>query len=140
MLHYYSGKRVVQFQSVIMLKELKVLIIEDEILIARSLFADLKDLGINVLEPISNGEQAVEVALQEIPDLILMDIRLAGEMDGIETASRIQEIRNIAVIFMSGYATEIIKEKAKSVNNIGFFEKPVNIDQLKRVITHLNLH
>jgi two-component system, response regulator PdtaR len=123
-----------------MLKEFKVLIIEDEILIARSLFADLQDLGINVLEPISNGEKAVEVALQEIPDLILMDIRLAGEMDGIETASRIQKTKNIAVIFMSGYATEVIKEKAKAVNNIGFFEKPVNIDQLKTVIAELNVH
>jgi len=140
MLHYNRRKRVVQFQSLIMLKEFKVLIIEDEILIARSLFADLQDLGINVLEPISNGEKAVEVALQEIPDLILMDIRLAGEMDGIETASRIQKTKNIAVIFMSGYATEVIKEKAKAVNNIGFFEKPVNIDQLKTVIAELNVH
>ncbi|KQC11992.1 MAG: hypothetical protein APR54_10190 [Candidatus Cloacimonas sp. SDB] len=123
-----------------MLKEFKVLIIEDEILIARSLYADLKDFGIEVLEPISNGEQAVEVALQEIPDLILMDIRLAGEMDGIETASRIQKFKNIAVIFMSGYATEVIKEKSKAVNNIGLFEKPVNIDQLKTVIADLNEH
>ena len=72
-----------------MADKFKVLIVEDEFLTAKSLKMDLEKLGLNVLDPIAKGEDSVPVAIQENPDLILMDIRLAGGLDGIEAAEEI---------------------------------------------------
>jgi len=115
-------------------KKLKVLIVEDEKLIARCLSEELKDLDLNPLEPVSKGEIAVTVALKEKPDLILMDIRLAGAMDGIEAAVQIHNNKKIPIIFMSGFSTEYIIEKAHVVEYLEFLEKPVTIDILKPII------
>ena len=72
-----------------MADKFKVLIVEDELLTAKSLKMDLEKLGLDVLDPIAKGEDSVPVAIQENPDLILMDIRLADGLDGIEAAEEI---------------------------------------------------
>ena len=120
-----------------MLEKLRVLVVEDEGLIARCICEDLKDLDVEPLKPVPKGEIAVDVALKEKPDLILMDIRLAGAMDGIEAAQKIKEKGSISIIFMSGYATEDIKEQALGVDCIGFFEKPVTVKDLTPIINQL---
>jgi len=120
-----------------MTRKLKVLVVEDELLTARCICEDLKDLDTEPLQPVPKGETAVEVALNEEPDLILMDIRLAGGMDGIEAAIEIHKKKEIPVIFMSGFATEYIIKKANVVEYIEFFEKPVTIDFLRPVINKL---
>ena len=120
-----------------MTKKLKVLVVEDERITARCLYEDLKDLGVDPLNPVGKGETAIEVALNENPDLILMDIRLAGSMDGIEAAIKIHEKKRIPIVFMSGLATEDIAEKAHKVDFLQFLEKPVTIDHLKPVINQL---
>lgn len=116
---------------------LKVLVVEDEKLTARCICEELKDLNVDPLEPVSTGEKAVAVALEEEPDFILMDIRLAGAMDGIEAAEKIHEKNKIPIIFMSGFATEYITDKAKEVEYLEFFEKPVTVENLKPVINKL---
>lgn len=115
-------------------RKLKVLVVEDEMFTAKCLCEELQDLDVEALEPVATGEEAVEVALKEIPDLILMDIRLADKMDGIEAAKKIKERSGIPIVFMTGYATEYIKEQAMEVNCIEFFEKPINIEDLRPLI------
>lgn len=115
-------------------KKIKVLVVEDEILIAKCLSQDLEELGCNVLEPVTTGEEAIEVALREKPDLIFMDIQLLGEINGIEAARIIMEKDNIAICFISGYATEYIKQKTRLLNPAGFLEKPVTVDKMKEII------
>ena len=120
-----------------MAQKFKVLVVEDECLIAMSICEDLRDIDVEPLQPVPKGEIAVQIALTEKPNLILMDISLAGGMDGIETAKRIKEKINIPVIFMSGFATDYIIEKANVINYLKFFEKPVTIEMLEPVINGL---
>ncbi len=112
----------------------RVLIVEDEFFIARSLFEELQELNTKPLGPVQRGETAVKVALKERPDLILMDIRLAGGMDGIEAAHKIQEKQFIPIVFMSACTTQYIIDKAKVVNSLGFIEKPVITEQIKKIL------
>lgn len=116
----------------------KVLIVEDERLVARSLKLDLEDLGIVVLEPVSKGEDAVQIALDEQPDLIFMDIRLAGGKDGIETAEEIGKSKKIPILFMTGYATEQVQSRAESLFPVAFLEKPLDMDVVKGIMDNLN--
>jgi CheY-like chemotaxis protein len=118
--------------------KMKVLIVEDEILTAQSIKMDLEEFGVDVLKPVAKGEAAIEVAIQENPSLILMDIRLAGEMDGIEAAEKISVKKKIPILFMTGYTTESIKERAQKVNPVGFLEKPVSIDRIKEILDTIN--
>lgn len=117
-------------------RRIKVFIVEDESFIARCICKDLMDLGADTLAPVPRGEVAVEIALREKPDLILMDIRLAGGMDGIEAAQLIQEKERIPIVFMSGFATDYIKKKAEVVHYLEFFEKPVTIHQLEKILSY----
>ncbi len=117
-----------------MIDEFKVLIVEDEILAARSLKIDLEELGIEVLKPIAKGEDAVNVAFQENPSLILMNIRLAGRLDGIEASERIIFEKDIPIVFITGYTIEEINERTLKVDPIDYLEKPVDINKIKKII------
>jgi CheY-like chemotaxis protein len=117
-----------------MIKKIKILIVEDEIITAKSLKRDLEAFGYEILKPIPKGEDAVPVAIRENPNLILMDIRLAGGLDGIEAAERIILKKNIPIVFMTGYTTEEIKERASKVNPIDYLEKPVDINKVQQII------
>jgi len=115
----------------------KVLIVEDEILVARSLKINLVKAGVDVLDITAKGKNAVNIALQKNPSLILMDIRLADGLDGIESAEKILMNKKIPIIFMTGYATEKIKERALKLNPVGFLEKPIDIYKVKQIIAAL---
>jgi CheY-like chemotaxis protein len=89
------------------------------------------------MEPVIKGEEAVTAALSENPDLRLMDIRLAGDIGGIEAAEKIQKNKNIPIVFMTGYAKEDFKDKINMVKPLGFLEKPVNIYLIRNIIRGL---
>ncbi len=114
-----------------------VLIVEDEALIAKCLKMDLEKLGVDVLQPVAKGEDSVEVAIQENPSLILMDIRLTKGLDGIEAAEKILMKKKIPIVFMTGYATDEIKERALKVNPVDYLDKPVDIYKIGRIIDKL---
>ncbi|MBN1780577.1 response regulator [bacterium] len=117
-----------------MKRPFRVLIVEDERITAKSLKCDLEDFGMNVLEPASKGEDAVQIALRENPDLILMDIHLAGRMDGIEAAEDIMRHKKIPIIFMTGYATDYIRERSCNVDPVGFLEKPIQTLSITQIV------
>ncbi len=85
------------------MNKVKILIVEDEAIIAMDLENDLTSLGYEVTSIVNSGEKAIQKAESDHPDLILMDIRLKGKMDGIETAAQIQSRFQIPAIFSTAY-------------------------------------
>jgi CheY-like chemotaxis protein len=109
----------------------RVLIVEDEMIMALSLREMLEDWGYSVLPLVASGETGVARAAEERPDLVLMDISLFGEMDGIEAARKIITRYGIPVIFMSGYADGEIVRRATALNPAAYLIKPLNFRELR---------
>ena len=115
-------------------KKIKILIVEDEAIIAQSLKWELEDEGFDVCSFVASGEEAIITAKEKNPDLILMDIHLSAELDGIEAALKIIEYKNIPIIFMTGYSESSIFVRAQAVNPLAYLHKPVEIYNLKPII------
>lgn len=113
----------------------KVLIVEDETIVALCLKQELESLNFKVLEPVPTGEEAIKVIRRECPNLVLLDIRLAGRLTGLDVA-RSEKCKEIAkvIIFMTGYLTPEIKAEALKLNPIGFLEKPVEVAEILRIL------
>lgn len=121
-----------------MSKTLKILIVEDEVLTAIILKRNLEKAGYQVAASVVSGEAAITTA-QEIPiDLVLMDIRLAGEMDGIEAAAQIQKIRETTIIFCTGYDDDETKTRALQLEPLAFLNKPLVMATLIHLIDSID--
>ena len=101
-----------------------VLVVEDESIVSKDIQHSLKKLGYNVVGAANTGEQAVQLALEHHPDIILMDIMLKGEMNGIEAAEAIRRETSIPVIFLTAYADESTLARAKVTQPHGYIIKP----------------
>jgi two-component system cell cycle sensor histidine kinase/response regulator CckA len=112
----------------------RILIVEDEAIIASVIAGALNKFEYEVIDILSTGEAAVAAALQKQPDLILMDIRLHGEMDGISAVERIQEHLDMPVIYLTAYADEPTLERAKKTKPYGYIPKPFQEIELKTTI------
>ena len=115
---------------------ISILVVEDEAMTAMYMETFLRRKGYEVLKRVSTGEDAVYSVHSLKPDLVLMDIRLAGKMDGIESASKILSETDSAVqvIFTTGYTDVELKDRALLLNPLGFFIKPVNMPELIKTI------
>ncbi|MBN2001628.1 response regulator [candidate division KSB1 bacterium] len=111
-----------------------ILIVEDEALTALYLKLELERAGYRVCNTVATGEEAILCATKDQPDIILMDIRLAGNINGIEAAQTIRSNNDVPIIFMTGYHEEKLRERAKPLNPLGYFIKPVGLSELKLVI------
>jgi len=109
---------------------MRILIVEDEALSAMLLERQLKSAGHETLKPVATGEDAVRVACAEKPAMVLMDIRLAGEMDGIEAARQILSRVSCKLVFTSGYQENDIYERAMALKPSGYILKPIFLDAL----------
>lgn len=112
------------------MEKAKILIVEDEGITATSLSTTLRRLGYQVCELISTGEEAVKSVEQENPDLVIMDILLAGKMDGIEAAKKIRSRHDMPILFLTGYSDAEILEKTGEVEYSTFVTKPTNPDEI----------
>jgi CheY-like chemotaxis protein len=112
----------------------RVMIVEDEILIASDLEATLTDLGFEVVSVVTTGEKAVTVAESARPDVVLMDVHLAGEMDGIEAACRIHKKYSTPIIFVTAHPGMDTKERAKSVDAADCLSKNCSVEELDEAI------
>ena len=101
-----------------------VLVVEDENIVSKDIQHSLKKLGYNVVGAASTGEKAITLAHETTPDVVLMDIMLKGDMNGIETAGKIKEALNIPVIYLTAYADEATLSKAKVTEPYGYIIKP----------------
>lgn len=112
----------------------RVLLVEDEILIARDLEQQLTELEYCVVGHSTTGEEAVQLAQQHQPDLILMDIQLAGDWDGIETTEIITESLAIPVVYLTAHADDATIQRAKITQPFGYILKPFEERELHTII------
>ena len=109
---------------------MRVLIVGDEIMIAMRLELFFKSRGYEVLDYVTTGEGAVKKALNEKPDLILMDINLSDDMSGLDAAELIIREHYVPIIFITGYSDESYRQRAKKLNPLGYFFKPINMYEI----------
>jgi len=108
-----------------------ILIVEDEYLIANDLSSMLKRMGYEVLDILSCGEDVLQKVSEVSPDLVLMDIRLGGDMDGIEAAKQIKDCSNIPIIYLTANADEVTLNRAMITEPYGYILKPIEERELQ---------
>lgn len=114
------------------MEEKKVLIVEDELIISLLIERMVGNLGHKVVGKVTSGEEAIEAARTYDPDIILMDIRLKGEIDGIQAMSRIREEKDIPVIYISGNTDKLNSNEVEPSDYIEFLSKPITFSELSR--------
>jgi PAS domain S-box-containing protein len=117
----------------------RILIVEDEVIITIQLEERLKKMGYEVVGRARSGQEALKIARSLNPDLILMDIIMPGDMDGIEAAEKIRKELDIPVIFLTSYADDALINRAKKAEPFGYILKPYQEYEIKAVI-ELSLH
>ena len=116
------------------MNNIKILIAEDEQIVAKNIEKRLTADGYQVVASVSTGEDAIEKAKLYSPDIILMDIKLKGKIDGIETADILRRNFQLPVIFLTSYADEETFQRAKSTEPFGYLIKPFDNKELNRVV------
>lgn len=112
----------------------RVLVVEDQVLIALSLIADLCALGCNVVGRAASGERAIEAARQTMPDIVVMDVHLAGVIDGIEAAARIQRASGTRIVFITGHADGPDRKRMEALQPLAILGKPYDPEDLARTV------
>ncbi len=116
------------------LTKVRVLIVEDDFIIDMDIETQLKNLGYSVVGVASSGAEALQKVAETEPDLVLMDIKLKGEIDGIATATQIQARFDLPVIYLMAYANEEILQRAKMTEPFGYLIKPFEARELGMTI------
>jgi PAS domain S-box-containing protein/putative nucleotidyltransferase with HDIG domain len=114
--------------------KVKVLVVEDESLVARDIQNMLRSLSYEVLGVVASGEMALQKASKSAPDLVLMDIVLKGDVDGITAAEKLWEEFSIPVIYLTAYADETTFQRAKLTKPFGYLLKPFEERELQTTI------
>lgn len=118
---------------------MKVLIIEDEGLIAIDLALTLRSLGAKQVETVASAEEGLNRLRHYKPDLIFVDIKLKGLMDGIKLAEIIQTEHSITLIYITAYNDEPTLRRAREVPHLGIIKKPFLPADIKQVLSRLSL-
>lgn len=113
---------------------LRVLIVEDEALIAEELRGRLVRLGFQVIATVDSAEEGIAIATEDNPDLVLMDIRLNGEKDGIQACREIRQRVDVPVVYLTAYSDAKTVERAKHTEHDGFILKPFHRHELQSTI------
>lgn len=116
------------------MERIKVLVVEDEKIVALEIKSRLKKLGYLVPSVASTGEEAISRTEAFLPDLVLMDIMLKGSVDGIEAARQIREKMDIPIIYLTAYADSETLERAKVTAPYGYILKPFEENDLRTSI------
>lgn len=143
--HYKKIKRQIKYTNAFPQKDttlknrvqnpkIKILLVEDEAITALAMTGALQNMGYATCKPVATGEKALQSLAKESPDVVLMDISLTGAMDGIETARIMMERGHRAIIFVTGYSSGELYERAKALNPLAVLTKPVRPLDLKSAI------
>ena len=112
----------------------RILVVEDESIVSRDIQQSLKRLGYEIVGTADNSEKAIDIARSERPDLILMDIMLKGDVNGITTAEIIKNELSIPIIFLTAYADDATLSKAKVTEPQAYLIKPFKEQELHSAI------
>lgn len=111
-------------KGAISMAQAKILVVEDEGIVAQEIKSRLQRLGYTVCGIVHSGSKAIEKTDELTPDLVLMDIKLKGDIDGIEAAAEIKKRCNIPVIYLTAYTDEETLKRAKTMEPFGYIVKP----------------
>jgi CheY-like chemotaxis protein len=118
--------------------KLKVLIVEDEIIVAMNIRQQMLKNNFIVLPPVGTGEKAIMVAEIEKPDVIILDIGLPSQMNGLEAAEKILMFHKPLIIFTSGYVDTEFEQQIKDMDALLFY-KPFNLNEIIKSIEEYKL-
>lgn len=104
----------------------KILVVEDEWLVGHHIQLTLEDLGYTVVGLTASGNEALRLATEQRPELVLMDVSLEGDMDGLEAAGKISQQLGLPVVFLTAFSDP----QALGVNLYGFIMKPFEVQEL----------
>lgn len=111
-----------------------ILIVEDDFIVAKVIEKSLIEIGYRIAGMVSSGPEAIEAVRQEQPDLVLMDINLQGDMDGITAASHIQSQRSVPVVFLTAFSDQKTFSRALETAPYGYIIKPFQTNTLATTI------
>ena len=117
-----------------MSSNVKILVVEDESIVAMDIKQRAENLGYTVTSITPSGEEAIKKVAENIPDLVLMDIVLKGEMDGVETAQKIRDSYDIPVVYITAYSDEKTLKRAKVTEPFGYIIKPFEDRELHSAV------
>lgn len=112
----------------------KVLIVEDDMIISMVLDRMIQKLGHNVVNKVITGQGAIDSFFELEPDLILMDIQLKDDIDGIEAMQAIRKESDVPVIYITGNSDQYNQSRAKATNYVDYLVKPIQMNHLKKSI------
>ena len=112
----------------------RVLVVEDQALIALALVVDLAAMGCAIVGRAATGEQAIDLVRREAPDIVLMDVSLAGAIDGIEAANRIQRIAPRRIVFITAFSEGPDRARMDALSPAAVLGKPYDPDALAEVV------
>ena len=116
------------------MKSARILIVEDEILIAHGLSRMLKKWGYEVLKIVATGNDAIAAVQEQTPDVILMDIAIRGDMNGLQTSAEILKEHPIPMVYLTAYSDEETLNKIRAVGGNSILIKPYKKPQLKELL------
>jgi DNA-binding response OmpR family regulator len=116
------------------LPALRVLIVEDETLIAEELKERLSRLGFSTIAAVDSAEEGIAIAIQELPDLVLMDIRLRGEKDGLHAAAEIRRQVDVPIVYLTAHSDQATVDRARQTEHDGYILKPFQRHELQSTI------
>ncbi len=122
------------FYSATMSKPARILIVEDDALIGVGIHRMVKSAGYTVTAMVASGESAIQHVDEYALDLVLMDVNLAGKIDGIEAATHIRATHNLPIIYLTGFSDEQTVERAKATDPVGYLLKPFREKELQTTI------
>ena len=113
----------------------KIIVAEDDFIVGRAIHASLEAAGHEVLAVVPTGEEALILALSADPDVVVMDVGLAGKMNGIEAAHRLRERSACRIVFHTGHADAAQRERMLAVRNSAIVQKPGDIGRLVEAVS-----
>jgi CheY-like chemotaxis protein len=111
-----------------------ILLVEDDDIVARVIEWRLKNLGYSVCGCASSSQEAMDLIMKRVPDLVLMDINIKGDIDGIETARMIKQRISIPIVYLTSYSDEATLERVNETHPDGYVIKPFDDNQLRVAI------
>jgi PAS domain S-box-containing protein len=111
-----------------------ILVVEDEVIVGMEIESRLRKLGYRVVGPVRTGEEALEAVRRDDPTLVLMDVMLAGELDGIETAGQISRDFGLPVVYLTAFADDATLQRARDSDPYGYLVKPFEERELYTAI------
>jgi two-component system, cell cycle sensor histidine kinase and response regulator CckA len=111
-----------------------ILVVEDERIVARDIQRSLVDLGYDVPTTAASAEQAIRLASERCPSLVLMDVQIKGDRDGIETAKLLRQRFDVPIVYLTAFSDPATVERAKVTEPYGYLLKPVKTNELRSVV------